>query len=74
MHVNTLRQRLDRIESVTGLALDAQDLLALQLAIKLARLSKRQARAVIERVATAADGTGPQDGSDESHSRRCRMR
>jgi hypothetical protein len=31
-------------------------------AIKLARLSKRHARAVIELVATAADGTGPQDG------------
>jgi predicted ATPase len=37
-------------------------------AIKLARLSRRQARVVIERVATAADGTGPQDGGDESHS------
>jgi DNA-binding PucR family transcriptional regulator len=38
VHVNTLRQRLERIEAITGLELDAQDLLALQLAIKLARL------------------------------------
>jgi predicted ATPase len=37
-------------------------------ALKLARLSRRQAHAVIELVATAADGTGPQDGTDESHS------
>jgi GAF domain-containing protein len=38
VHVNTLRQRLERIESLTGLQLDSQDLLALQLAIKVARL------------------------------------
>lgn len=40
VHVNTLRQRLERIEAVTGLDLDAQDLLALQLAIKVARLRR----------------------------------
>jgi sugar diacid utilization regulator len=39
VHVNTLRQRLDRIESLTGLDLDREDLLALGLAIKLARLT-----------------------------------
>jgi sugar diacid utilization regulator len=38
VHVNTLRQRLDRIEALTGMALADEDLLALQLAIKLARL------------------------------------
>jgi sugar diacid utilization regulator len=38
VHVNTLRQRLERIESLTGLDLDSQDLLALQLAIKVAHL------------------------------------
>jgi GAF domain-containing protein len=38
VHVNTLRQRLDRIEALTGLDLDSEDLLALQLAIKLAKL------------------------------------
>jgi GAF domain-containing protein len=38
VHVNTLRQRLERIEALTGLDLESQDLLALQLAIKLARL------------------------------------
>jgi sugar diacid utilization regulator len=38
VHVNTLRQRLDRIQALTGLDLDTEDLLALQLAIKLARL------------------------------------
>jgi DNA-binding PucR family transcriptional regulator len=40
VHVNTLRQRLERIESLTGLDLAAQDLLALQLAIKVARLRR----------------------------------
>jgi GAF domain-containing protein len=38
IHVNTLRQRLQRIEEVTGLAVADEDLLALHLAIKLARL------------------------------------
>jgi GAF domain-containing protein len=38
VHVNTLRQRLDRIEALTDMALGEQDLLALQLAIKLSRL------------------------------------
>jgi GAF domain-containing protein len=40
VHVNTLRQRLERIESLTGLHLDSQDLLALQLAIKVAHLRR----------------------------------
>jgi GAF domain-containing protein len=40
VHVNTLRQRLDRVESLTGLDLATEDLLALQLAIKLARLRR----------------------------------
>jgi len=40
VHVNTLRQRLDRIESLTGLDLAGEDLLALQLAIKLALLRR----------------------------------
>jgi DNA-binding PucR family transcriptional regulator len=40
IHVNTLRQRLERIEALTGLDLESQDLLALQLAIKLARLRR----------------------------------
>lgn len=38
IHVNTLRQRLERIETLTGLALADEDLLALQLAVKLARV------------------------------------
>jgi len=38
IHVNTLRQRLDRIETLTGLDLAEEDLLALQLAVKLALL------------------------------------
>jgi DNA-binding PucR family transcriptional regulator len=38
IHPNTLRQRLDRIETLTGLDLDAEDLLSLELALKLARL------------------------------------
>ena len=38
IHPNTLRQRLGRIEELTGLRLDEDDLLSLELAIKLARL------------------------------------
>jgi GAF domain-containing protein len=38
VHRNTLRQRLDRIEALSGLDLDDVDLLALELAVKLARL------------------------------------
>jgi GAF domain-containing protein len=38
IHANTLRQRLERIEQVTGLALADEDLLGLELALKLAHL------------------------------------
>jgi DNA-binding PucR family transcriptional regulator len=38
IHANTLRQRLHRIEDLTGLDLGSEDLLALHLAIKLGRL------------------------------------
>ncbi len=41
IHPNTLRQRLARIEELTGLSLDEDDLLSLELAIKLARLHGR---------------------------------
>lgn len=41
IHPNTLRQRLGRIEQLTGLNLDEDDLLSLELAIKLARLHGR---------------------------------
>ena len=41
IHPNTLRQRLGRIEELTGLDLAADDLLSLELAIKLARLHGR---------------------------------
>jgi GAF domain-containing protein len=41
IHPNTLRQRLARIEELTGLQLDQDDLLSLELAIKLARLHGR---------------------------------
>jgi sugar diacid utilization regulator len=44
IHVNTLRQRLQRIEQLTGLDLANEDLLALHLAIKLARLRDPLAR------------------------------
>ena len=43
VHPNTLRQRLARIEQLTGLQLDREDLLSLELAIKLARLHGRPA-------------------------------
>lgn len=42
IHPNTLRQRLGRIEELTGLDLDRDDLLSLELAIKLARLHGRR--------------------------------
>jgi hypothetical protein len=38
IHPNTVRQRLERIERITGLDLHAADLLSLELALKLARL------------------------------------
>jgi DNA-binding PucR family transcriptional regulator len=38
IHTNTLRQRLDRVETLTGLDLATEDLLSLELALKLARL------------------------------------
>lgn len=41
IHPNTLRQRLGRIEDLTGLDLNEDDLLSLELAIKLARLHGR---------------------------------
>ena len=44
IHPNTLRQRLGRIEELTGLSLDDADLLSLELAIKLARLHGRPAK------------------------------
>jgi DNA-binding PucR family transcriptional regulator len=38
IHPNTLRQRLARIEKLAGLDLETDDLLSLELAIKLGRL------------------------------------
>jgi GAF domain-containing protein len=38
IHPNTLRQRLERIEALTELDLDSEDLVSLELALKLARL------------------------------------
>jgi DNA-binding PucR family transcriptional regulator len=40
IHPNTVRQRLERIERVTGLALAEEDLLSLELALKVARLHR----------------------------------
>ena len=44
IHPNTLRQRLDRIERVSGLELAREDLLALELAVKLVRLDAARRR------------------------------
>ena len=44
IHPNTLRQRLARIERVTGLRLEDEDLLALELAVKLVRLDGARRR------------------------------
>ena len=46
IHPNTLRQRLGRIQELTGLSIEQDDLLSLELAIKLARLHGRQRTAV----------------------------
>jgi GAF domain-containing protein len=43
IHPNTVRQRLDRIERVSGLHLPDEDLLSLELALKLARLHRQRA-------------------------------
>jgi GAF domain-containing protein len=40
IHPNTVRQRLERIERVTGLDLRGEDLLSLELALKVARLHR----------------------------------
>jgi GAF domain-containing protein len=40
IHPNTVRQRLDRIEQITGLELREADLLSLELALKVARLHR----------------------------------
>ena len=43
IHPNTVRQRLERIERITGLDLRAEDLLSLELALKVARLHRVRA-------------------------------
>jgi sugar diacid utilization regulator len=43
VHPNTVRQRLERIERVAGLELQNEDLLSLELALKLARLHRVRA-------------------------------
>jgi GAF domain-containing protein len=40
IHPNTLRQRLERIEALTGLSLDQEDLLSLELSLKVHRLQQ----------------------------------
>lgn len=46
IHPNTLRQRLGRIQELTGLNIEQDDLLSLELAIKLARLHGRSRAAL----------------------------
>lgn len=40
VHPNTVRQRLDRIEQLTGIDLDREDLLTLEVVVKLVRLGR----------------------------------
>ena len=61
IHPNTLRQRLGRIEELTGLGLDDDDLLSLELAIKLARLHGRPG-APSRRQRGRASGARPRRG------------
>jgi GAF domain-containing protein len=44
IHPNTVRQRLDRIEQITGIELRSADLLSLELALKVARLHRVRER------------------------------
>ena len=49
VHPNTVRQRLERIERVADLDLPEEDLLSLELALKLARLHQVRAEEVSAR-------------------------
>jgi GAF domain-containing protein len=49
IHANTLRQRLDRIEKLTGIELATEDLLSLELAVKLVRLRRAVAAEALPR-------------------------
>jgi DNA-binding PucR family transcriptional regulator len=40
VHPNTLRQRLSRIESITGLDLEREDALTVEMAMKLLKLEE----------------------------------
>ena len=44
IHPNTVRQRLERVERVTGLVLADEDLLSLELALKVARLHRARGK------------------------------
>jgi len=58
IHPNTLRQRLARIEALTGVELDHDDLLSLELAIKLARLHGRPGAPSTAATSAAAETVG----------------
>jgi GAF domain-containing protein len=49
IHANTLRQRLDRIEKLTEIELATEDLLSLELAVKLVRLRRAVAAEALPR-------------------------
>jgi GAF domain-containing protein len=49
IHANTLRQRLDRIEKLSGIELATEDLLSLELAVKLVRLRRAVAAEALPR-------------------------
>ena len=66
IHPNTLRQRLGRIEELTGLNLDEDDLLSLELAIKLARLHGRPGAADIRSAAAQSRPEAPVPGSSST--------
>jgi len=52
IHTNTLRQRLDRIELLSGLNLSEQDPLSLELSIKVFRLNQLQDQRARDRLST----------------------
>jgi GAF domain-containing protein len=68
IHPNTLRQRLARIEQLTGLELEHEDLLSLELAIKLARLHGRPGGAGPGAAKVRERGRGG-PGSSRGHAR-----
>ncbi len=64
IHPNTLRQRLRRIEKVSGLSLETDDLLALELAIRVSTLRRQRHGGARPRLVAVAGGADLPDARD----------